>query len=64
MTPHFFYVCFNSSGVGGDIFLMDNYREYESPKMDIVELFIEGACCTMSSTEGLNENNGSWDFDW
>ena len=43
---------------------MDNYQEYESPKMDIVELFIEGACCTMSSTEGLNENNGSWDFDW
>lgn len=45
---------------------MGQLSEYDSPAIEIVEISLESTFCNSKwdGTEGLDENGGSWDFDW
>ena len=35
-------------------------KQYQTPAVDVLELYSEGILCTSSGTETLEENDGIW----
>ena len=47
------------SKVGGGVNSMEE-KQYQSPAVEVLELYSEGVLCSSSGTELLEENEGIW----